>query len=272
MNIVRDYDHRSHVGNAGDVWKHFILAEAANCLLATGSCLIYAESHVGRPEYLLDSRGEWTEGVGRCWPRLPALQDFSYFKILADLNPYGPARYPGSACLILNLARSQGANLSADVWDIDPAVAKDWTAKSKAKRTAKQTAKLLQAGQGDKIEFHLGDGFSGVKSLLKRSQPGLLLIDPPYLNPTDAQRAEDLLFEAEENGWAVLWWYMAGAKTVPESSRMERLSLSFADAGMDCGRWKGAVVALAGFSRQAKDRLKESIRRFLEIMSPAESL
>lgn len=253
MNIVRDYDHRAHVGNAGDVWKHFILAEAANCLLATGSRLIYAESHVGRPEYLLDSGGEWERGIGRCWPRLPALQDFPYFRILADLNPHGPARYPGSACLILNLARSKEANLSADVWDINPAVAKDWSAR-------------------DRIKFHLGDGFSGVKSLLKRSQPGLLLIDPPYLDPADGELAEELLFEAEDNGWAVLWWYMAGAKTVPESWRVDRLSLSFADAGMDCGRWKGAVVALAGSNWPIKERLEESIRRFTEIMSPAESL
>lgn len=264
MNVVRDYDHRSHAGNAGDVWKHFILAEAADCLLATGSCPIYAESHVGRPEYLLNSKGEWEGGIGRCWPKLPAMQDFPYFKILADLNPQELVRYPGSAYLILNLVRNRESDLSADVWDIDPAVAKDWT--------AKLTAKLLPAGQRNKIKFHLGDGFSGVKFLLKRSQPGLLLVDPPYLDPADAKRAEDLVFEATENGWAVLWWYMAETKTIPESCQMEELSFSFADAGMDCGRWNGAAVSLAGFSWQTKDRLKESIRRFLEIMSPAESL
>ena len=27
------YDHRVHAGNAGDVWKHFLLLEAADCLL-----------------------------------------------------------------------------------------------------------------------------------------------------------------------------------------------------------------------------------------------
>lgn len=256
MNIVRNYDHKAHAGNAGDVWKHFILAEAANCLLASRSRLIYAESHVGWREYFLDSGGEWEGGIGRCWSRLSALQDFPYFRILADLNPQGPMRYPGSAYLILNLARSRGADLSADVWDIDPSVAEDWTTKT------------FQT----EIKFHLGDGFSGVKSLLKMSRPGLLLIDPPYLDPADAKQAETLLSEAEENGWTVLWWYMDGMKTVLESCRMERLSLSFTDAGMNCGRWKGAVMALAGNSLPMKERLKESIRRFLEIMSPAESL
>jgi 23S rRNA (adenine2030-N6)-methyltransferase len=43
------YDHRVHAGNAGDVWKHFLLLEAANYLLDSDSSLVYAESHVDAP-------------------------------------------------------------------------------------------------------------------------------------------------------------------------------------------------------------------------------
>src|SRR5512138_2992478 len=109
MQKIRSYDHRVHAGNAGDVWKHFVLAEAVSFLLSCQSGLIYAESHVGRPEYLLDSRGEWNGGVGRCWRHLPALQNFCYFKILANLNPQGLRRYPGSALLVLEAARMRGS-------------------------------------------------------------------------------------------------------------------------------------------------------------------
>ncbi|HNY34810.1 MAG TPA: hypothetical protein PKK68_09165, partial [Methanothrix soehngenii] len=69
------YDHRNHAGNAGDVWKHFILLEAADWLLASGGSLAYAESHAGRPEYILNAPGEWQGGIGRVWPILPYLTD-----------------------------------------------------------------------------------------------------------------------------------------------------------------------------------------------------
>ncbi len=80
------YDHRVHAGNAGDVWKHFLLLEAADCLLEPGGSLIYAESHAGRPEYVLRAPGDWEGGIGKIQPLLPYLGNFSYFDILADLN------------------------------------------------------------------------------------------------------------------------------------------------------------------------------------------
>ena len=52
------YDHRTHAGNAGDVWKHFILAEVADYLLSKRKILTYIESHVGYPRYNLCSSGE----------------------------------------------------------------------------------------------------------------------------------------------------------------------------------------------------------------------
>ena len=129
---MHHYDHRVHAGNAGDVWKHFLLLEAADCLLDPDSSLVYAESHVGRPEYALRAPGDWEGGIGKIWPILPSLRNFCYFDILADLNPESqssfPARnrfrsrfldrfldrfqdpllYPGSARLIYELAKRKG--------------------------------------------------------------------------------------------------------------------------------------------------------------------
>lgn len=126
MPKVRSYNHRVHAGNAGDVWKHFVLTEAAGYLLSRSRDLIYAESHVGRPEYFLDSCGEWTRGVGRCWSHLPTLQNFWYFRILALLNPHGSRCYPGSARLVLEVSRVLGSRLHAQVWDVDFDVAAAW--------------------------------------------------------------------------------------------------------------------------------------------------
>lgn len=89
-----DYDHRIHAANAGDVWKHFILAEAVEYLSTGRRELTYLESHAGHPEYTLSSQGQWLGGIGWCWRHLPELRRFRYFEILADMSPEGLKRYP----------------------------------------------------------------------------------------------------------------------------------------------------------------------------------
>lgn len=258
MQTVQSYDHRVHAGNAGDVWKHFVLAETVDLLLESGRGLVYAESHVGRPEYLLDSWGEWIGGIGRCWRHLPSLLNFCYFKVLADLNPQGLLRYPGSARIVQEAARMRSLELHAEVWDIDPDVDRAWTARQ---------------GLGE-ISFHRGDGFAGVLSLLDRSPPGLLLIDPPYVDAKDVKLAEDLLFEAKEMGWIVLWWSMMGIDTAPRSCSPyspELFSLRFADAGMECGRWDGAIMSLHGADHHLVERIQRQAATLLRILNAENS-
>jgi 23S rRNA (adenine2030-N6)-methyltransferase len=120
------YNHRNHAGNAGDVWKHFILAEVAEYLLAKEKNLVYIESHVGYPEYALEKPGEWQNGISNCWKRLDVLKEFSYFGILNNMNPSGLMNYPGSAVLVLKATEKVGFGLKADVWDINPEVAASW--------------------------------------------------------------------------------------------------------------------------------------------------
>ncbi len=73
------YDHGPHAGNAGDVWKHLILAETADHLFQD-EMWIYVESHVGFPEYRLSRGGERGRGVGRCGYKLESLSTFPYFQ------------------------------------------------------------------------------------------------------------------------------------------------------------------------------------------------
>jgi 23S rRNA (adenine2030-N6)-methyltransferase len=285
------YNHRVHAGNAGDVWKHFLLLEAADCLFDHDGRLVYAESHVGRPEYALRAPGDWEGGIGKIWPLLPSLNNFCYFDILADLNPEnlssfpcyepiskqvsgpfsrsisgpfsGPLLYPGSAHLIYELAKRKGANLQADVWDNDPDVASSWESFTQA-AAAKSTGSFPPA----KIVFHQGDGFLGVLSRLRRSPPGLLFIDPPYIDPEDVRLARKLLQRARELGWIVLWWYMIDKKTAPDD--LQTFELQFAEAGLEGGRWKGAVVAFAGGDSERFDHLishmHQQIKKFIRIV------
>jgi 23S rRNA (adenine2030-N6)-methyltransferase len=252
---MRHYDHRVHAGNAGDVWKHFLLLEAANCLLDPDSSLVYAESHVGRPEYSLRAPGDWEGGVGRLWSLLPSLRTFCYFDILAYLNEScsdaedisgRSLTYPGSARQVLELAARSGAGIHAEIWDIDPDVAASWKASDKF----------------DLVAFHCQDGFSGIAEMLDRSPPGLLFIDPPYIDPKDAGLARRLLERACGLGWIVLWWCMTGMKMPgdpavvlgggsiegceKESCIQERFELDYAKANLNGGRWTGSVVVLAG--------------------------
>jgi len=255
---MRHYDHRVHAGNAGDVWKHFLLLEAADCLLTPDSSLVYAESHVGRPEYSLKAACDWEGGIGKIWPVLPSLLNFCYFDILNELNPRGLMRYPGSARLVWELAKRKRSRLAIEVWDIDPDVAAAWSGYSEM----------------TPLSFHLGDGFSGVMSLLNEALPGLLLIDPPFLDPGDVGAAEELFDRARELGWTVLCWHMVGTidtngrEFLPESRFHEsfhEFSIRFSQIGLNYEGAKGCAVAVASPNGLLRGRLEGQIVELLKI-------
>jgi 23S rRNA (adenine2030-N6)-methyltransferase len=246
------YNHRNHAGNAGDVWKHFILAEVAEYLLAKEKNLVYIESHVGYPEYALEKPGEWQNGISNCWKRLDVLKEFSYFGILNNMNPSGLMNYPGSAVLVLKATEKVGFGLKADVWDINPEVAASWHD--------------IALPGADKFRFHLGDGFSGVRSLMDSSDPALLLIDPPYLEKRDLERAVDLLKRGARSRWTVLWWQMADVDAIPKKyCNVKMYSANFSDFGMSCDKWRGAAMILSG-SDDLRDHVNQRAKNFLRIM------
>ena len=252
------YNHRNHVGNAGDVWKHLILAEVAEYLLAKEKNLVYLESHVGYPKYSLEKPGEWQDGIGECWKHLDVLKEFSYFGILENMNPSGLMNYPGSAVLVLMAATRAGFGLKADVWDINPEVAAPWN-----------DITLLGS---NKLCFHLGDGFSGVRSLMDRSEPALLLIDPSYLEIRDVERAMDLLERAAKSGWTVLWWQMTDVDAIQDiCCNFELYSVNFPDVGMSCGKWRVATMTVVG-DDDLQDWVNRLARSFHRIMQNPEPI
>jgi 23S rRNA A2030 N6-methylase RlmJ len=172
------------------------------------------------------------------------------------LNPKGLRLYPGSVRIVQEIARRHGLELHglelhAEVWDIDPEVARAWA----------------NYRNREGIASHRGDGFAGVLSLLARSPPGLLLIDPPYVDPKDASLAENLFSEAMERGWTVLWWSMMSLDIIPQSSRVERFSLGFAEAGMECGRWDGASMVLHGADPSLIERVRGQAAALIKVLN-----
>lgn len=245
------YDHRTHAGNAGDVWKHLILAEVADYLLSKRKILTYIESHVGYPRYNLCGSGGWVGGIGRCWPHISALEVFCYFRIIRDMNPNGLICYPGSTDLVLEVARRKSYDIDAEVWDIDPYVAASWNS-------------------DPRVKFHLEDGFIGVLHILDRTPPGMILIDPPYIDENDIRRAKNLLSYAEKAGWIVLLWQMVEEETAPEAN-LRDYTLRFSDADLDCNRWLGATMVVAGADAHLAGHLDMQAQRFLKLASTAKS-
>lgn len=258
------YDHRRHAGNAGDLWKHLALAEAASSLFEAG-IRVYVESHAGWPEYILSPGSEWEGGIGRIWPHREALARYSYFQILSDLNTDGLERYPGSSSIVLDLARRRSFNFWAEIWDLSPEVERAW--------------RSLESGQrSEDIHFHLGDGFSGVRQLTgELDEPALLFIDSPYIAEGDATLVEDLISRSVAAGWVALSWQMIGLEKSPRPvCDFREFALSFEDAGLVCGPWKGATMILAwdekAFLGREVDDLIERLGRteedFLKITAP----
>ena len=119
------------------------------------------------------------------------------------------------------------------------------------------------------IVFHQGDGFAGVLSRLNRSPAGLLFIDPPYIDPEDVRLAGRLLHRAIEQGWIVLWWYMMDMDMDTDNAPdgLQAFELQFSEAGLDGGRWNGAVVAFAGAESENLTHLAGHMDRQIESSS-----
>ncbi len=227
------YDHRRHAGNAGDLWKHLVLAEVADHLFEAEKVRVYVESHAGYPEYRLSPGGEWEGGVGRLWPHREDLAEFPYFQVLWDLNPHKLERYPGSACIVLGLALGLGIDLRAELWDSSPEVERAWRFRDKGRNLSGP-------------HFHLGDGFSGSCKLMNYlEETALLLIDSPYIAKGDAVLVEELISRSAEAGWIALSWQMLGLETRPNPAcEFREFTLCFEEAGLECGPWKGATMIL----------------------------
>src|SRR6266446_4697115 len=103
MASSESYDHAKKAGNAGDVWKHFILLAVTEALIKKRSLspksipFVYVDTHAAEGQYLLPPKGDWQRGFGKIHPHLQQHPERPYFRLLSRFDE---KVYPGSWHLV----------------------------------------------------------------------------------------------------------------------------------------------------------------------------
>jgi 23S rRNA (adenine2030-N6)-methyltransferase len=183
---MSDYDHRYHVGNHGDVWKH--LAVLAVLAAFKHERVRILDTHGGRGRYRLAGTGEWTAGIGRLREQVPdgtSSGSGAVDRYLARIAKT-PGVYPGSPVLT---AGAMGRNDRLVVYERDPEAVRD----------------LREALAGDhRTKVVEGDGWAAPEL---DGEPGLVWIDPPYVETEDWARVVEAVRRARRAGHRILVWY-----------------------------------------------------------------
>lgn len=173
-----NYRHAYHAGNFADVVKHALLALILERLTAKPAPLAVLDAFAGIGLYDLlapeaQKTGEAARGIGRLWPPPRGLLGLApYFSVLQAMNPAGALRhYPGSPELARRLLRPQDRLMLVELHPED-------------------CAALRRAlGRDERVQIHQRDGFEALPALLPPAERrGLVLVDPPYEQPDEAQR------------------------------------------------------------------------------------
>ena len=184
-----NYRHAFHAGNFADVMKHAILARILVYLTRKDAPLRFIDTHAGAGRYDLQSAEarrspEWRDGIGRLFGASPPAP------IAALIEPYltavggrdasgAPLSYPGSPAIAQALLRPQ-----------------DRIALCEAHPEERQ--KLVAAlGRDARLSIVGTDGFVALNAYVPpKERRGVVLIDPPFEEPGEAQRVEQALMGA----------------------------------------------------------------------------
>lgn len=206
-----NYRHAYHAGNHADVLKHAVLALALTHLKAKAKPFRFVDAHAGIGLYRLDSEeasktGEWEAGAGRLIARdgTPLALDAAaeaalepWRACVTAVNPTGTFEiYPGSPAIAQHLLRSDDRLTLNELHPQDVG-------------TLRETL-----GRDHRMTVSALDALSAVKAALPPPEKrGLVLIDPPYEQDNEAQRALAAMREGVRRfatGVFVLWYPITG--------------------------------------------------------------
>jgi 23S rRNA (adenine2030-N6)-methyltransferase len=255
-----NYRHAFHAGNFADVVKHALLARVVMHLRRKDTAFRVIDTHAGAGLTDLtgdEARrgGEWSDGVGRVWrhpfePEVAALLE-PYLTAIATFNPDGAlTRYPGSPLLIRQWLRPQDRLIACE---LEPGA----------------TRMLARNLHGDaRIKAIAIDGWTALNAYIPpKEKRGLVLIDPPYEQDNELQRAADALGAAHRKwpaGTLLLWYPIKDAREIarfirtlaafnPAKSLRIELSRS-GDPGAKL-RGSGLIVVNAPWTLQAEAQI-----------------
>ena len=210
------YDHSDKIGNQGDLVKHYALYLCLKKLLKShpaNTPFIYAESHSGRPEYVLPKGGGWKQGIGsfstnsqiiserkirasRGTPALPDLGEFDEIFIGRELNT--GMKYLGSTGIAFRLLRQHGQPFTMKLWEQSLPAVEDLT---------RYYNPWIHAHAGNNpppaqlVEINHADGFAGLQNAGKLN---FVLIDPPSIK--DAEKVFRLISHLQKQKIPYLCW------------------------------------------------------------------
>lgn len=205
-----NYRHAFHAGNFADCVKHALLVALLRALLKKPAPFFVLDTHAGAGHYDLESgpaarTREATTGITRLLDLPPGpLED--YVTIVRDLG-----LYPGSPELIRALLRPDDRLACCEL------------------HPEEYVALRRRFRQDPQVAVHRRDGWEALKALLPPDQKrGLILIDPPYEDPTEYLRLADGLKLAHSRfpGGVIAAWYPAKRRA---SVRAFMASLSLRD-------------------------------------------
>jgi len=196
-----NYRHAYHAGNHGDVLKHVVLTRLLAHLTQKDRPFRVIDAYAGTGLYQLDGveagkTGEWEGGIGKlAEPFTPEIEALlaPYRQIIVALNSNGGMRfYPGSPEIAARMMRPGDRLIANELHPDDHALLA-----SRYRRDRRVTVMKLDA-----------------KACVKGNLPpterrGLILIDPPYEQPGEAEKAVGMLAEGLKrfaNGVFVLWY------------------------------------------------------------------
>jgi 23S rRNA (adenine2030-N6)-methyltransferase len=177
-----NYRHAYHAGNFADVVKHVALVAILNHLKKKNTPFAIIDTHAGRGLYDLKAgeaarTDEAASGIGRLSDLNegpPALRDY-----LGLVKGYGADTYPGSPLIAARLKRPDDRLVAIEKHLEDEAALAHTLAPFKRTRAI------------------AGDGYKQMVALLPPSERrGLVLIDPPYEQPTEFSDAAQALIAA----------------------------------------------------------------------------
>ncbi len=192
-----NYRHGYHAGNFADVFKHAVFARVLTMMNAKETPYRVIDTHSGAGRYDLaadkaSATGEFRGGIERLKENLPegAAHDL-LAPYLAAVEKYAPA-YPGSPLIAQALTRPQDAMAFCELHP------EEYTALTKA------------VGRDARTKTLALDGWVALKSLLPpKERRGVILIDPPFEQPSEFRSMADGLEEAMRRfatGVYLLWY------------------------------------------------------------------
>jgi 23S rRNA (adenine2030-N6)-methyltransferase len=221
-----NYQHAFHAGNFADVHKHVVLARILTYLQVKPGAFRVIDTHAGAGRYDLlapepTRSGEWRDGIARVW-EAAAQQKLEplvskllapYLGAVAACNADGSLHiYPGSPLVTQHLLRPQDRLIACE-------------------REPRSAAALAATLRGDRRAKALTlDGWMAIGAYVPpKERRGLVLVDPPFEEPSDFTRLSGELAIAHRR-WPTgiyMLWYPIKTREAPDAliRRLQRLAI-----------------------------------------------